>query len=56
MVSVTSSPNATIKIMPGSKYIKFKPKKNFVGDVEFDYTITDPAGNQATAHVMVHVS
>lgn len=56
MVSVTSNPHASIKIMPGNRYVKIKPKRGFSGDVTFDYTITDPKGYQATAHVIVHVS
>lgn len=55
IVSVTSSANAEIKLLIGGKYIKFKPKKQFVGDVTFDYTIRDKQGIESTAHVVVHV-
>lgn len=56
ILSKTNNANATIGITVDKKFITFKPKPNYTGDVTFDYTIRDPQGLQSTAHVVVHVS
>jgi hypothetical protein len=53
--SKTNNPNATIGISGDQKWITFKPKAGFTGNVGFDYTIKDTKGATSTAHVVVHV-
>lgn len=56
ILSKTNNANATIGITSDKKFITFKPKTGYTGNVGFDYTIRDPQGLQSTAHVVVHVS
>lgn len=56
ILSKTNNANATIGITSNKKYITFKPKAGFTGNVGFDYVIRDPQGLQSTAHVVVHVN
>lgn len=56
ILSKTNNANATIGITSDKKYITFKPKTNFTGNVTFQYTIRDPQGLQSTANITVHVN
>lgn len=55
ILSKTNDANATIGLSSDKKYITFKPKNNYMGDVIFQYTIRDPQGLQSTANVTVHI-
>lgn len=52
----SSDPNATINVTADKKFITFKPKPGFKGDVTFTYTVRDPDKSTATATVTVHVT
>jgi len=49
-----TSADGTTEVNPDGT-ITFVPEAAFVGDAEFDYTITDGLGQQATGAVVVHV-
>lgn len=52
--SVTQTPDGTVTIRDNGR-VKFAAKSGFFGSAVFTYTITDSAGQRATATVTVHV-
>ena len=50
IVSVGSTPNGT-SVIQGEGVIQFTPVKDYCGNIQFDYTVTDGNGNSRTATI-----